>query len=111
MKLVIIESPYAGDIGANIAYALACIKDSLDQGEAPYASHILYSTVLDDKIKEERNRGIVAGYSWMAKADLVAVYKDHGISLGMKQAIEHAKLLNKPIEYREILDHVSQGQD
>ena len=28
MKRVIIESPYAGDLDANVAYARACQKDS-----------------------------------------------------------------------------------
>ena len=50
MKLVIIESPYAGDIEKNVAYARDCVRDSLMRGEAPYASHLLYTqpNILDD---------------------------------------------------------------
>lgn len=29
MKLIILETPYAGDIEANIAYARACLRDCL----------------------------------------------------------------------------------
>lgn len=29
MKLVILESPYAGDVEANVAYARRCVRDSL----------------------------------------------------------------------------------
>jgi hypothetical protein len=43
MKLVIIESPYAGEVEANVAYARACMRDSLGHGEAPIASHLLYT--------------------------------------------------------------------
>ena len=42
MRLVIIESPYAGDIEANVVSARACVRDSLSRGEAPIASHLLY---------------------------------------------------------------------
>ena len=34
MKLVIIESPYAGDIEANLKYARACVLDSIKQRRA-----------------------------------------------------------------------------
>lgn len=43
MKLVIVESPYAGDVKTNVAYARAAIRDCLMRGEAPYASHLLYT--------------------------------------------------------------------
>ena len=32
-RLVILESPYAGDVPANVAYARACLRDSLMRGE------------------------------------------------------------------------------
>ena len=41
MQRVIIESPYAGEIDKNTAYARRCMRDSLDRGEAPFASHLL----------------------------------------------------------------------
>ena len=50
MRLVIVESPYAGDIETNVKYARRCVKDSLMRGEAPIASHLLYTQegILDD---------------------------------------------------------------
>ena len=39
MKLVIVESPFAGDTERNIRYARACLADCLRRGEAPFASH------------------------------------------------------------------------
>ena len=104
MKLVIIESPYAGDIEANVAYARRAMRDSLDRGEAPYASHLLYTQpgVLRDAVQEERNRGMACGYNWMAKADLVAFYIDRGWSPGMKKAEEYAVHLDIPVQVREL---------
>ena len=103
MKRVIIESPYAGDIDNNVSYARLCLKDSLMRGEAPIASHLLHTQVLDDTIKEEREMGIKAGLEWLRVAELMAVYTDLGISQGMKSAINEASIEGIQIEYRTIL--------
>src|SRR5690606_3550939 len=42
-RLVILESPYAGNIDLNIDYARAAVRDSLSRGESPIASHLLYT--------------------------------------------------------------------
>ena len=104
MRLVLIESPYAGDVEAHTAYARLCMRDSLERGEAPYASHLLYTQplILDDLDPEEREWGIHAGLSWGAVADLTAVYIDFGISSGMEYGIFAAKDHGRPIEYRKI---------
>ena len=105
MKLVIIESPYAGNIEENVRYARACMRDCLMRGEAPLASHLLYTQegVLDDKDPIERSLGIAAGFDWNAKAELVVVYQDLGVSKGMQQGIEFAESRGIPVEYRKIL--------
>ena len=93
MRLVIIESPYAGDVEANIAYARRCVKDSLDRGEAPIASHLLYTQpgILDDSKPEERRRGIDAGLAWGKVAAGRVFYTDRGWSTGMLAALDYAK--------------------
>jgi hypothetical protein len=85
MRLVILESPYAGDIAANVAFARACLRDALLRGEAPIASHLLYTQpgVLDDNIAIERSQGIAAGLAWERFAEASVVYVDRGISKGM----------------------------
>ena len=102
MKLVIIESPFAEDVETNVRYARACVRDSLKRGEAPIASHLLYTQpgVLDDLVPAERQWGIDAGHEWMRVADLVAVYLDHGISRGMLLGIDRARVMEIPIEHR-----------
>ena len=59
MIRVILESPYAGDIERNVAYARMAVRDSLAKGEAPIASHLLYTQegILKDEVPEERQWG------------------------------------------------------
>lgn len=88
MRRVIIESPYAGDVERNLRYLRACLADSLARGEAPFASHAIYTHpgVLDDTKPEERRKGIEAGYVWWNSADAVVFYEDLGWSHGMREA-------------------------
>lgn len=104
MRLVILESPYAGDIEANVAYARRCVRDSLMRGEAPIASHLLYTQpgILRDDIAEERQWGIDAGLAWRAVAQATVVYTDRGISTGMRYGIAAAEAAGLPVEYRQL---------
>ena len=104
MRLVILESPFAGDVEANVAYARRCVRDSLLRGEAPIASHLLYTQpgILNDDISEERWCGIHAGLAWIAAAEASVVYTDRGISSGMRYGIERAAEAGRPIEYRAL---------
>ncbi|MFC1678163.1 hypothetical protein ACFLZ9_00320 [Patescibacteria group bacterium] len=103
-KLVIIESPFAGEIEKNIAYARACMHDSLSRGEYPYACHLLYTQegILNDEIPADRELGIRAGLAWGKFAQKTVVYTDLGISDGMKLGIERAKDEGRPVEYRKL---------
>lgn len=108
MRRVIVESPYAGDIERNMRYLRACLADCLRRGEAPFASHAIYTQpgVLDDTDPKQRAYGITAGCAWRVMADATVVYIDLGVSQGMIEGIRHAELCQKndehPIEYREL---------
>ena len=106
MRNVIIESPYAGDIVANMEYARRCVRDSLLRGEAPIASHLLYTQpgILDDDRSVERQLGIDAGLSWTNVADASVVYTDLGISKGMQYGINKAIQSGLLVEYRSLDD-------
>lgn len=94
MRLVIIESPYAGksseEITQNIQYARMCIRDSLERGEAPIASHLLYTQpgIFCDGVLVERQWGIVAGLAWYRVAEYGVFYTDRGWSKEMLAARE-----------------------
>ena len=104
MIRVILESPYAGEIDRNVTYARRCVRDCLKRGEAPIASHLLFTQpgILRDEIPDERRLGIEAGLAWVQVADLMAIYTDFGISSGMENAMSRARLHKIPIELREI---------
>lgn len=102
--LVVIESPYAGDIERNEKYARACMHDSLSRGEAPLASHLLYTQegILDDTVPKERKLGIAAGLAWGEKAEKTIVYTDLGITEGMEEGIRKAMSDGRQVEYRTL---------
>lgn len=104
MKRVIIESPYAGDISVNVKYARAAMRHSLSMGEAPIASHLLYTQpdILRDEIQEEREWGIKAGFAWSDAAEAHIFYVDFGMSNGMRAALQYCIDNNRPYEYRKI---------
>ncbi|MER9003320.1 hypothetical protein NKI15_06785 [Mesorhizobium sp. M0862] len=103
-RLVILESPYAGDIDKNVAYARAAMRDCLARGDAPVASHLLYTQpgVLNDSLPWERKRGIDAGLAWGKVAEASVVYTDIGISKGVALGIERAFAEGRPVEWRTI---------
>ena len=109
MKLVILESPFAANedrsVEDHIAYARKAVRHSLSMGEAPIASHLLYTqpTILNDDIPEERLWGINAGLAWKSVAQAHVFYVDYGWSRGMIYGKEYAKEHNLEIIERRIL--------
>lgn len=83
MDLVILESPYAGNVKSNLEYLEKCLLDCLLNDCAPIASHKLYTTCLDDSDPVDRKLGIDAGLAWLKKADKQIFYLDRGWSSGM----------------------------
>jgi len=104
MRRVIVESPYAGDVERNLAYLRACLRDCLARGEAPFASHALYTQpgILDDGIPGERDLGIAAGLRWGEAADATVAYVDLGVSRGMALGVASAERCGRPVEYRTL---------
>lgn len=101
---VVVESPYAGDVDANVQYARQCLLHSLVLGEAPYASHLLFTQpgVTDDTVPEQRRLGMERGFVWGAAADATVVYVDRDISAGMWEGISRALEIDHPVEYRTL---------
>jgi hypothetical protein len=110
MKRVVIESPYAGEVEENVAYAKRCVGDCLKRGESPYASHLFFTQpgMLDDLKPEERELGILAGFAWGKAADTIVFYIDRGISGGMLRGVTSALENNKNIEVRSLERKVTQ---
>lgn len=105
-RIVVIESPYAGnterDRLAHRLYAKRALLHSICTGESPFASHMLYTQVLDDDKPEKRALGIRAGLSFYAVAKICAVYSDYGISPGMYEGIKAARSNGVLVDFRTI---------
>lgn len=113
-----VESPFGAPtrerVITNVAYALLAMRDSLYRGEAPFASHLLYTQMLDDTDQVERAMGITRGLVIADSAELTAVYTDLGISHGMQLGIDHAKETDRPIVYRQLYNtglHLTQIEE
>ena len=106
LKRIILESPYAGDVECNVAYARVCLCDSLMRGEAPIASHLLYTQdgVLNDNDPEQRRHGIDAGHAWLEVAEAVVFYVDLGMSSGMETAWLRARDAGVKCERRKVAE-------
>jgi hypothetical protein len=104
MIRVNIESPYQGDIEANLLYLARCMRDSLYRGEAPYASHALYTLpgCLHDSRPNERELGLRAGDKFREMCHLTVFMTDYGWSDGMKRARAKCDLHGYPYEMRQI---------
>lgn len=106
MKRVVIESPLKAPTAyghrRNIRYAQLCLLDCLRRGEAPYASHLLYTQVLDDRDPKLRERGIRAGFIWGEFAEVCAVYEDLGVSAGMERGTARAESFGVVVERRKL---------
>ena len=119
-RLVILESPYAANpvtlatVGEHEEYGRRCLRDSLLRGEAPLASHLLYTqsingweedgAVLDDSKPAERAIGIEAGLAWGLLAEATVAYVDMGVSGGMLLGLERARAEHRPVEFRTLVD-------
>lgn len=100
--IVIVESPFAGDMAGNRQYAIEACADCFRRGEIPFASHLIYPQILDELKPEEREQGITAGYAFWPLAAKIVFYTDFGFSSGMERALRRAQELKMEIEGRKI---------
>lgn len=112
MVLTVIESPFGTrpdwtraspeEVQRNLRYLKALALDSLERGEAPFASHGLYPLWLNDAQPEQRALGMAAGFAWGKHAARVVVGINLGITPGMRDGEKLADLRGQPIEYRKL---------
>ena len=88
-------------INKNLESARQCCHWVFEQGGVPFASHLFYTQegMLDDTNKDERNKGIEAGFFIGGFAEKVCVFYDKGISKGMKLGVQKALERDQDIEF------------
>lgn len=109
MKIILrprtyIASPYRTETmrASYDNYLIMCMLDSLKKGEAPYAPHMYLTRVLNDNTIDGRRKGMEVGLKFLEVCQLLAVYKDFGISEGMQGEIDYAKSRKIRVELRSI---------
>jgi len=132
-KLTIIESPLSSANGRtmdqNLTYLRACLRDSWNRGELPFASHGFFPFFLNEHDTAERQQGIEAGYlfwnfvtltaqertpngqKFYSEVPTIAFYIDHNISIGMRAAHKRAIAYGYKIEFRNILSQTDHEGD
>lgn len=77
----------------NIQYARLLLSDCLERGEAPFASHLLYTQVWTE-LPEVRAAGIAAGLQWSHGTEQIVFGVDLGTSEGMQLSRDNASLIS-----------------
>ena len=97
MKLIFVCSPFAGDIEGNIAKARRYCRFVMEQGDVPFAPHLLFPQFLDDSDPAERKTGIDMGLLALESCSELWAFGSE-LSPGMVIEIEKAgKTLNIPV--------------
>lgn len=99
-ELLYIISPYAGDIAANVEFAIRCCRMAIRQGYVPIAVHLLYPQILDDSDPTERATGLELGLNILLHCSAAWVCGTR-ISPGMENEIQEVQRLGIPIQYVE----------
>lgn len=113
-SVVMIESPYSGDIDRNIRYLNIAITESkLLYGECPYAGHAYLTQHARNKdhfCSNSNKKWSVLGRDVSVercniirhRCDKTVFYTDRGWNTGMKLAKEYCEKNNLPYEERQV---------
>lgn len=93
-------SPYKGSALKhirNVRYAKEITERAINAGFIPITPHLYLPQVLNDRIQEERQKGLQIGQELLNVCEVVFIGERYGISDGMATEIELAKKSNKQI--------------
>ena len=108
MKLIYVASPLSGNVEKNIKYAKEACRAVMDSGYAFFAPHLLYPSVLDDTIPEERQLGMEMGLVMLEKCDELWAFGPR-ISEGMAAEMREAERLGIPVRRMELEEKQAHG--
>lgn len=102
MKKVYICSPFLANsekiMEKHRQNALVYCRFAYEQGCNPFAPHTIYPEFMDEYSKEERAEGLKMALEWMWAMQELWVFGDR-ITMGMKEEIKIAKLMDMKIRY------------
>ena len=98
MQIVIVESPFTtptADRESCVRYALWACFDCIAAGEAPFASHLLYTQMLPETAASRGLGLAVRDRMATATGGLVAHYIDLGLTPGMFRDVDCTAVVEK----------------
>lgn len=101
---VIMESPFAGDVKNNVQYAKNSIRYLATKLISASASHLIYTQMLDDTKKEDRDKGIDKGIDIAHNIDSIFMV-DRGLSGGMKYGYDRAKKERRKVGFQTLSEN------
>ncbi len=108
MRLIYVASPSAGDVEKNVEYAKQACRNVMESGHAIFAPHLLYPSVLDHLVPEERQAGIETRLTLLYRWDELWAFGPT-VSSGMQAEIAEAERLRIPVRRMEIPEMRMEG--
>ena len=94
MKYCYVCSPYRGNLFKRIRnkrYAKMLTKKAINMGYTPITPHLYITQVLNDKIPEEREKGLEIGLDLLDICEVILLGTRYGISEGMAGELRRVK--------------------
>lgn len=111
--VVVLESPFSGDIPVHVAYAQRAMTHARSKGEVVIAPHLMWTqhhkcpdhfvSDYDPKYQVEnggRDAALKQIHELRRRVNVVVFYIDYGYSSGMKDGLEQCKRDGIPMEER-----------
>lgn len=105
-QLIFVCSPFRATakngLAKHIDYAKAACRQVFEEGDHPFAPHLLYPSFLNDHSPADRERGIAAGLTILSACDALYVFTELGVSAGMEEEISFAGQRAIPVVFRNL---------
>ena len=101
MNLIYVVSPFAGDVEGNIEYAKKASQAVINSGCAFFAPHLIYPSILDDTVPEQRAKGMEMGMTVLERCDELWAFGER-ISEGMAAEMREAERIGIPVRRFEL---------
>ena len=109
MKIVFVCHPWKGKHEFEEATKRICWHLAMKEDIVPFSPALLYNTFLNDDILEQRMKGINCGLNLLKKCDAIYIYKQNGVSDGMKA--EENEAIKSGLEVKVFTKYPWEDQD
>lgn len=91
-----VETPFAGDVEANLEYTRKCMQAEMEKGHAPFTARLLYMLYPEGDTEGRARANKLAGR--FREHAVTVFYVDNGWSEGMKKSLRECDAKGLPWE-------------